>query len=77
MWFFKYAKNGFSTRIITRKFEAHVYGHVSYIELITNKRKNPVTLTFFLGRLTSSFIEAHLFNVFSRLHKKERKKINV
>lgn len=30
------------------------------------------TLTFFLGRFTSSFIEAHLFKVWSRLKKKKK-----
>lgn len=36
---------------------------------------NP-TLTFFLGRFTSSFIEAHLFKVLSRLkHTKTERRL--
>lgn len=42
-----------------------------YIRLL-----NP-TLTFFFGRFTSSFIEAHLFKVLSRLkHKKKERRLS-
>lgn len=63
----------FFTHGITREFETHAaMWATQYIELIKKKNNNnPVALTFFLGRFTSSFIEAHLFNVLSRLREKE------
>lgn len=37
------------------------------------KQKTPLCLTFFFGRCTSSFIEAHLFKVLSRLKERQKK----
>lgn len=66
VWYF--SNSSYYCRVIPRNSLQLTKQHVN--------KQSGVTLTFFFGRFTSSFIEAHLLSVLSRLKEKMETELN-